>query len=63
MSFIKYPSTNFKDAVGYVSLEFKEVQSGDINSGVMLSVERMKNTEKSKKKKKEIFRTSELRYN
>lgn len=48
--FIKHPSTNIQDAFGYVSLKFKEVQSGDINLGVMLQVERMETTEKCFKK-------------
>lgn len=48
---IKCPSAHVKDAVGYVSLKFKEVWTGDINLGVMLSVERMENTEKCREKK------------
>lgn len=49
---IKRSSAHVKDAVGYVSLKFKEeVWTGDINLGVMLSVERMENTEKCGEKK------------
>lgn len=44
--FIKHRSRNIQNAAAYVSLKFEEVQSGDINLGVMLSVERMENTEK-----------------
>lgn len=44
--FIKHRGRNIQDAAAYVSLKFEEVLSGDINLGVMLSVERMENTEK-----------------
>lgn len=61
ISFIKHPGAKIKDTVAYVSLKFKEVQSGDINLEAMLSEERME-TQKSTKKM-ETYRTSLLRYN